>query len=274
MNGERRRRARPRKAPKTNRKSSPPVVGGEGGSGRRPPRSVVMQKEPVEAGEAPPPSGRQRCAEAGLVPRAVVMNDTGAVGVVLEVSDNGEIEVAFTRGRQRTCTLADMLEVLAGPREWHAGRAVVLEQWQERNADWTHAHDEQTRQLMMAAWCMMGELAERMGFVLGQDLVVHFMATRPRVRVPSILRLTGGEAWQAPDEPPPWRVPYRPEPWIHPPVVEDGRRGVVSFELEGEHEGPAWLLRDGQAERLFFGAWVTREQARAYAATYGHELDR
>lgn len=139
-------------------------------------------------------------------------------------------------------------------------------------ADWPDGDDDETRQFMMAAWCMLGELAEQSGFVLGEDLVIHFMAARPRVRVPSILRLTGDEVWETPGEPPPWCAPYRPEPWIHPPVAEDGRRGVVLFKYEDDDAGPGWLYRNGEGERLFFGAWVSREQADGYAIVYGHEF--
>lgn len=220
----------------------------------------------------PTESPRQRCQLAGIVPRAVVMGEYGAIGIVLEVSDDGGFAVAFTRGRLRTCTLADRLEVLAGPREGHPARLVVLEQWLRRPPDWPDGRDEASNAFAREAWGMLTELAERRGFVLGEDLHMSFTATRPHVRVPAILELTHDEAFEHLTRP---FEPRQPDPDgrpRHPPVVEDGRRGRVSLKLETEDGGPAWLHRDGKGERLFEGRWVHRDEARAYAREHGHEL--
>lgn len=227
------------------------------------------RNEPKRGRKSAQPNERQRCALAGIVPRAVVADDRGAVGVVLEVSDDGEIAVAFTRGRLRTCTLADRLEVLAGPREGHAGRLVVLEQWLQRPDDWPLGHDEASKAFELEAWAMIVDLAERRGFVLGEDLEVSFTARRPWVRVPKILKLSHAEAWAHLTQP----LQVRGEgEGSEQPVVEDGRRGRVCLKLETEGGGPAWLYRDGERERLFEGRWVGREEAGAYAREHGHEL--
>lgn len=227
------------------------------------------------------PSMRQRCTAAGIVPRAVIANEAGAVGVVLEVNDDGTFAVAFTRGRLRTCSLGERLEILAGPREWHAGRVVVLEEWHERPADWPGGSDAASDAFELEAWAKLGELATARGFTIGEDLEVRLVVRRPRVRVPSVLELTREEALALHARTGdldrygrPWRVPFTfaAEPPSHPPVVEDGRRGRVAIKLETDDGGPAWLSRDGKAEPLFEGRWVDIQEAHAYAREHGHDF--
>jgi hypothetical protein len=177
----------------------------------------------IRRSPTPPPEGPDE-----IVPRAVVADERGAVGVVLAVGEDGTFPVAFTRGRLRTCTRGEPLEILAGPGEWHAGRVVVLEQWHERPADWPDGHDEASRAFEREAMTALRELARARGFTIGEDLRVDLVVRRPRVRVPAILQLTREDARElrarAGDldgRGRPWRVPYREDPTTFPTVAED-----------------------------------------------------
>lgn len=139
------------------------------------------------------PSMVERCTVAGIVPRAVIANERGAVGVVVDVRDDGTFSIAYRRGQWGEGRIGDALEILAAPDEWHAGRLVILQEWRARPPDWPTMHDDLSTAFHRVVWESIAELAARYGLMLGEEIVVDLHVSRPRVRVPRVLMLTAAE---------------------------------------------------------------------------------
>lgn len=95
----------------------------------------------------------------GIVPRAMIANERGAVGVVVGVRDDGSFTVVLRRGQWGEGRIGGAIEILAAPDEWHAGRLVILQEWRARPPDWPHH--------MVAA-----------GRMLGMSVLDHVIVTR------------------------------------------------------------------------------------------------
>jgi hypothetical protein len=143
----------------------------------------------------------ERCTAAGIVPRAVIANDRGAVGVVVDVRDDGTFTIAYRRGQWGEGRIGDAIEILAAPDEWHAGRLVILQDWQRRPPDWPAGRDDVSDAFARVVWESIMELAARYGLTLGEEIVVDLHVSRPRVRVPRVLMLTAAEMREHVSEP-------------------------------------------------------------------------
>jgi hypothetical protein len=139
------------------------------------------------------PSMVERCASLGIVPRAVIANERGGVGIVVDVRDDGSFSIAYRRGQWGEGKVGEEIEILAAPDEWHAGRFVILQEWRARPPDWPTLHDDVSVAFGRVALESIVELAARYGLTLGEEIVVDLHVRRPRVRVPRVLMLTTAE---------------------------------------------------------------------------------
>ena len=141
----------------------------------------------------PCPSMVERCAAAGVVPRAVIVNERDGVGIVVEVRDDGTFTIAGRRGQWGEGRIGDAVEILAEPEEWHAARLVILQEWQRRPPEFPAGDDDVPVAFARVAWDSIVKLADRYGLTFGEEIVVDLDVRRPRVQVPQVLELTAAE---------------------------------------------------------------------------------